>query len=132
MKQPTREELHEEALLFLRMVERDVEAFQVLKQAPTVHISRVCFFAQQAVEKSLKAVLILNGVELRKTHDLEKLVALLLDINITPPYTSETFGRLNPYAVTLRYDDTEIERISRADIEEIVNTTQRWAIEWVG
>jgi HEPN domain-containing protein len=47
----------EEALLSLRLADRDIKAFEVLSKDPEVHHTVACFHAQQAVEKSLKAVL---------------------------------------------------------------------------
>ncbi len=46
---------------FLAMADRDIKAFQVLKSAPEISLVTVFFHAQQAVEKCLKAVLILRG-----------------------------------------------------------------------
>lgn len=71
MTRPTQEELFEEAQRFIRIADRDVTAFKVLKNVPETHITTVCFHAQQAVEKSLKAVLILHGVKLYKTHNFK-------------------------------------------------------------
>ena len=45
----------EEALLSLRLADRDIKAFEVLSKDPEVHLSVACFHAQQAVEKSLKS-----------------------------------------------------------------------------
>jgi len=39
--------------------------------------STLCFHAQQAVEKSVKAVLVLRGVEFPKIHSLPRLMDLL-------------------------------------------------------
>jgi HEPN domain-containing protein len=129
MTQPTQEELLEEAQRFIRIADRDITAFKVLKNVPATHIATVCFHAQQAVEKSIKAVLILHGVELRRTHNLRQLVSMLSDINITPPVSSDELQKLNPYAVTFRYDDREIELLSRDDAENLVDTIRRWAGE---
>jgi HEPN domain-containing protein len=46
----------EEARRALRLAERDLQAFQVLKAASNVHRSIALFHGQQAVEKLLKAV----------------------------------------------------------------------------
>ena len=136
MTQPTEEELRQEALRqeaqrFFRLASRDANAFRVLKDAPDIHLSTVCFHAQQAVEKSLKAVIIRQGIELRRTHDLETLTSLLLEQNIMPPSNLEELSKLNPYAVTFRYDDTDIELLSRNDAENIMNTIQHWAEEQI-
>ena len=131
-RQAAQEELHQEAQRFLRLADRDVKAFQVLKDAPEIHLATVCFHAQQAIEKCLKAVLILHGVELHKTHDLEELWAKLDRISITPPINAETLGKINPCAVTFRYDDTDIELLSRDDAESMMGNIQRWAIKEIG
>ncbi|EDN71168.1 conserved hypothetical protein [Beggiatoa sp. PS] len=130
-RQPTKEELRDEAQRFLSMADRDVKAFRVLKNAPEIHLATVCFHAQQAVEKCLKAVLILHGTALRKTHDLEELFTLLSEINVTPHLSAEELGKLNPYAVTFRYDDIDIELLSRDDAENMMDIVQHWAIETV-
>lgn len=62
----------------------------------------VCFHAQQAAEKWLKAVIAAVGTEPPYTHNLVALKALLppeLDL----PVTVEDLGALNPYAATTRY-----------------------------
>ena len=41
--------------------------------APGVAVAVGFFHAQQAVEKALKAVMCLRGLEYRRTHDLEEL-----------------------------------------------------------
>jgi HEPN domain-containing protein len=67
----------EEALRMLRLADRDIAAFSVLRDSDEVHISVVCFHAQQAVEKSLKALLFVHQIEFRRTHDLLELANLL-------------------------------------------------------
>ncbi len=60
-----------EASHLLELAERDRAAFAVLKQAPGIHLTVVCFHAQQYAEKCLKAVLVSHGAVFRRTHDLE-------------------------------------------------------------
>ncbi|MDM8565166.1 HEPN domain-containing protein [Candidatus Halobeggiatoa sp. HSG11] len=90
-------------------------------------MSTVCFHAQQAVEKYLKSVIILRGIELRKTHDLEALYYLLAEENL--PIGLDKLGKLNPYAVTFRYDDTDIELLTRDEAENIVSVVRNWVKE---
>ena len=40
--------------------------------------SYLCFHAQQAVEKSIKAVLVHHGIDFPKTHNLQVLIDLLV------------------------------------------------------
>jgi HEPN domain len=63
----------------------------------------VGFHAQQAVEKSLKAVLALRGVEFPYTHDLDGLLQLCQKHSIDVPDDLLGVDRLSPFAVRLRY-----------------------------
>jgi hypothetical protein len=74
--------------------------------------------------------MVLNCTKL--THDLEELWAKLDRISITPPINAETLGKINPCAVTFRYDDTDIELLSRDDAETMMGNIQRWAIKEIG
>jgi HEPN domain-containing protein len=121
----------EEARRSLRLADRDIQAFDVLKERPEVHISMVCFHAQQAVEKSLKAVLFSRRVEFERIHDLVQLAQLLGRCGLVLPASEDQLRRLNPFAVTFRYDDLDIEPISRLDTASVVANVRRWAEEQV-
>lgn len=122
MKQPI-----DQALRFLRLAERDIRAFRVLKKTSDIDLTTVCFHAQQAVEKSLKAVLIYYGKDPTRTHDLNKIVYALMDENINFPLAIEEISKLNPFAVIFRYDDMEIEIITRDEAQNIVETIYEWS-----
>ncbi len=51
----------------------DQEAAQALLNNPELFPRQVCFLAQQAAEKALKAILILLEIEFPFTHDLDRL-----------------------------------------------------------
>jgi HEPN domain-containing protein len=121
----------EEAWRLLRLADRDIKAFDVLKAAPDVHFSIVYFHAQQAVEKSLKAVLFSQQIEFARTHDLVKLARLLGEHGMTLPVTQDRLRRLNPFAVTYRYDDIETALVSQEDIAGLVAEIRRWAGEQI-
>jgi len=95
----------EEAWRALRLADRDIQAFHVLEKSSEVHLSIICFHAQQAVEKSLKAVLFTHQIEFRRTHNLVDLAALLRQNGIELPISDDQLLKLNPFAVTFRYDD---------------------------
>ena len=65
--------------------------------------SAVCFHAQQAVEKFLKAFLVLKGVEFGKTHNLELLLELCKRLD--PEFERIEIGNLTQYAIEVRYPD---------------------------
>ncbi|RKI39393.1 HEPN domain-containing protein [bacterium D16-51] len=63
----------------------------------------ICYHCQQAVEKLLKAVLIANGVVVKRTHDLGLLIELLQGyVNVEEKYL-EICDNLTPYGVKIRY-----------------------------
>jgi HEPN domain-containing protein len=62
------------------------------------------FHAQQAVEKCLKAALVLCGDDPPRTHDLVFLVEALAVMGVTAPLSKRDAAALYPYAVELRYE----------------------------
>jgi HEPN domain-containing protein len=65
-------------------------------------VDNVCFNAQQCVEKYLKALLITQGKEFPKTHDLGELMALL-PLRLRPTLDIEDLDKLTDYATVTRY-----------------------------
>lgn len=65
----------------------------------------VCFHAQQCVEKYIKALLVLRGVEFPKTHDVERLLRLLPESAQEILYVAEQ-RELTRYATVTRYPGT--------------------------
>jgi HEPN domain-containing protein len=63
----------------------------------------LCFDAQQAAEKAVKAVLVLKGRRFAKTHDRAELLALVEDTGVTVPAAVLEAKGLTPYAVAGRY-----------------------------
>lgn len=89
--------------LLLNAARQDLSAAQALAATPGLGDAVVGFHAQQAVEKALKAVLSVQCVEFRRTHDIAWLMDLLSDsTDLVPPY-ADWLDELNPYAVDARY-----------------------------
>jgi len=64
----------------------------------------ICFHMQQCVEKCLKAFLIYNNVEIKKTHVLEELIKECIKIDKDFSYLFEIKAHnLTDYAVEFRY-----------------------------
>lgn len=82
----------------------DLHALDVLRTADVAD-AVVGFHAQQAVEKSLKAVLAAHGVEYRFSHDLSYLNDLLAENGIEVPPELREAETLRPWAIELRYED---------------------------
>ena len=119
----------EEAQRALRLADRDIYAFNVLKKEPDTYLAVVYFHAQQAVEKLLKAVLFSAQIEFRRTHDLTELAFLLQQNDIQIPIAAAQLARLNPFAVTYRYDDMDIDtfRLTREEATHWLNSLRAWA-----
>ncbi len=87
-----------------------------------------CFHAQQAAEKSVKAVLLRYGVAFPPTHNLSVLFALLPE-DVPRPQNLAGIVGLTVYAVSARYPD-EIDEAPEAEHREAVARAQaalRWA-----
>lgn len=63
----------------------------------------LCFDAQQAVEKALKALCIIHGIKFSKVHDIAYLMELLEKGNIKIPKRLQRAKILTDYAVETRY-----------------------------
>jgi HEPN domain-containing protein len=92
------------ARLLLQKVKQGAYVRNCLLEDPLALDEIIGFHAQQAVEKSVKAVLALRQLAYRRTHQLRELVNLLRNHNIAfPPALTEAIS-LTPFAVEFRYD----------------------------
>ena len=86
---------------WLLKANEDLLVVDKLTEHEIIATSSVCFHCQQAVEKFLKAFLIANGVEIKKTHNIEYLLSECADFDndfegIDPKELSE-------FGVDMRY-----------------------------
>ena len=68
-----------ETTRWLRYAEEDLRTAETLLNQPHVVPRHTCWFAQQAVEKALKAVLVFLQIDFPRTHDLDALRNLVPD-----------------------------------------------------
>ncbi len=117
------------ALTLLHLADRDMRAFLALKNDVHWNVDphTICFHAQQGVEKALKAVLVSRNLEIGRTHDLNKLFYQIEKLSLSFPVSLEDLSKLNPYAVTVRYDDQEVDTITINEAETILTTILKWA-----
>lgn len=111
---------------FLDLAARDATALRVLAADSRTADETLGFHAQQAVEKCLKAVLILHVVEFRKTHALDELIDLLKKHELPVPPDADELDMLTPYAVLLRYDFDVCESLSREKTIILVENIYAW------
>jgi len=94
----------------------------------------LCFHAQQAAEKAIKAVLVGHNIPFRFVHDINELLSDLQRAGVTIPAEFENAGTLNEYAVMTRYPGP-YEIVSESDYLHAVGQAEaivRWAIREVG
>ncbi len=119
--------LLDEARRFLDLAAHDLAAFRALADLPHIRQAVAIFHAQQSVEKSLKAVYFVRGMEFRRTHDLLDLAGRLEQAGVRLPFRREELGALNPYAVEFRYDDPIALTLDKAQVDHIAGQTLLWA-----
>ena len=72
-------------------------------RVPGAYLEDLCFEAQQAAERAIKAVLIARDVEYPYVHDLAHLLSVLEDAGESVPCVVREAVELTPYAVITRY-----------------------------
>jgi len=95
---------------------------------PKVLLESLCFHAQQAAEKAIKAVLIHSGIPAPKTHSIERLIDLLPpDVDRIP--TLLEAAQLTNYAVISRYpgDEPPIPADEYNDAVRLAEAVVEWA-----
>ena len=117
----------EEASRLLRIASADFTACVALIEAPGVRFANAAFHGQQAIEKALKAVLTAKGMNFGRTHNLVALAGQLAQAGEVLPETGDFLSLVNPYAVTLRYDDMDDELLSPSNLRIVVATLVEWA-----
>ena len=94
----------------------------------SIRREQVCFHAQQATEKAIKAVLLSRQTAFPLTHDIEELLRLAEESGLSLPEPVRQAGVLTPYAVETRYPGSWME-ITRVDIDEALHLAQQ-TISW--
>ena len=100
------------------------------KLAPDSEIDdeAIGFHAQQAIEKWLKAVMALQGLEEARIHDLGRLLEILGEAGVNLPPGADWLDDLSIYAVPLRYADLlDAEPLDRQATIALVDEVGKWA-----
>jgi HEPN domain-containing protein len=106
----------------------DLQVAQNGLSDPSIMPRHSCFFAQQAVEKAIKSVLILLGIEFMYSHDLEYLNTLL-PVDLQMDETHFDLEGLSLWAVLSRYPgDTAVP--ADEDAQQAVQSAHA-VMEWL-
>ena len=102
-----------------------------MNRTPDVYLEDLCFEAQQAAEKAIKAAMIMRGIDFPYVHDLARLLSLLEAAGEPVPETIMQAEELTQYAMTTRYPSIE-QPVTEADYREAVRIAEavvRWSEE---
>ena len=94
-----------------------------------VLLEDLCFNAQQAAEKALKAVCLAQGMDIPKTHSLVHLMDILESEGVEIPKSVRDADILTQYAVQSRYPSfmEEITRSEYRDALKLAASVVFWA-----
>ena len=95
---------------------------------PEIYLEDLCFDAQQAAEKAIKAVLIDLNVDYPYTHDLMTLLTLVSEAGKPIPDDVKEAALLTGYAVESRYP-SPAETVTDEEYEEAVAIAKR-VVNW--
>lgn len=93
----------------------------------------LAFHIQQAVEKSIKAVLVSRSIDFPYTHNL-KILLDLLPSDLSLPVDADEVAGLTDYVVSGRYPG-EYEPVTKEDFDKALRLTEsvvKWAEDTIG
>ena len=97
-------------------------------RGPDIDLEDLCYQAQQAAEKALKAVFLAKGTRFPLTHNLELLLQELEDAGIEIPESVDKVSKLSRYAVETRYPGI-FDPVAESDYLETIALAEG-TLEW--
>jgi HEPN domain-containing protein len=117
----------EVAQVLLTRAANDEHAARSLLAVPGIFDDTIGLHAQQAVEKSLKAVLAFNGIKFPYTHDLAGLIDLCEENGIHVPPELASVNDLTRFATQWRYDAPAPRGLDRDEAVDWAADAVDWA-----
>ncbi|MBI4672831.1 MAG: HEPN domain-containing protein [Chloroflexi bacterium] len=99
------------------IVESDLATAVKAASEPDPHYDTAMYHCQQAGEKAVKRYLVFYEIEFQKTHDIEALIELAVDVDPTWEDWLRIGNRLTPYASQYRYPDLTADVPTKAEYE---------------
>ncbi len=119
---------------WLRRARSNLARAKADRGLPEILYEDLCFDAQQAAEKAIKAILVQRQIPFPKTHRITELLRLAESTGVTVPQPVKDAGSLSQYASETRYPGAS-ERVSGDEYAQAVVVAERavrWAEEVVG
>ncbi len=120
---------------WLRRARSNLARARAGRQTPEVLYEDLCFDAQQAAEKAIKAVLVAQRAEFPKVHAIERLLNLAVATGLSMPSEVQEAAELTDYATLGRYPNGMEEDVTEDEYRralELAELVVRWAEEIVG
>ncbi|GFO62234.1 HEPN domain-containing protein [Geomonas paludis] len=89
--------------MWLHKADNDLQNIRNNLAAEEIPTDTICFHAQQAIEKVLKAVLVAHGQNASKTHDLVRLLTEVLEFIPELSQYEDSLEEITEYGVAVRY-----------------------------
>ncbi len=112
-----------EARRWLGEADEELLVATVLSDSERVPARAACFHAHLAAEKTIKALLVLRGVLLPRSHDLIRL-AQLLPSGDRARFDLEDLAELNPWTIEGRYP-ADLGDIGSAGVGDLLDRARR-------
>lgn len=125
-------EVRDFALTLVRKAEQDELILAKLLGDPDVADEALGFHVQQAVEKRLKAVLVFNEVDFRRTHNIGYLTTLLEQNQVDLPTCRGEIDALTPWAGDARYEDFFEDALDRPAVPGLIDAVAGWSNGLIG
>jgi len=118
---------------WLRYAEADLSLARIPLPEQALY-EQLCFHAQQAAEKGLKAALVHLGIDFPNTHNLGALVDLVPRIIPRPDLVIAAATELTPYSVSFRYPGAyePVEKEEYMDAVRAAELILDWAKDLIG
>jgi len=123
MNPPDRKRLPASPKEWLSHAISDLKLARLGRKHQDVLYQQICFHAQQAVEKALKAVLLFGKINFPLTHDIQELIDIFEKAGVSLPSSFLDAGNLTPYAVETRYPGYWGE-ITEFDVDEAIKIAE--------
>ena len=120
----------EVALVSLEKAKQDLKAVEKWQADKDISDEIIGFHIQQAIEKSLKAVLLSHAIDFPRTHNLGLLIELCQSNKVSIPPEFLEVDKFNRFAVEWRYDllpSTPKTPLNRKDAYDLAQRIWIWA-----
>lgn len=116
---------------WLLLAESSYEIARLDNISDKIRYEDLCFQAQQAAEKALKAMLIYYNKPFTKTHEIQHLLELLKEAGVIIPKSIAQAKLLSAYVINIRtFDDIfDKEKITKKEYKQVVALADK-ILQW--